>query len=138
MVDTEEFLSDHGIRSLSKHHQQHPFRVRIGGLESTVTYLPGVSDSGMFGGNSNWRGPVWMPINYLLIEAVARYGEFYGDAMRVPLVGHDEPVTLDVVSEELNRRLTTLFINDQNGRPCLASSGNQTRRRPVATKRVVP
>ena len=124
-LDEDEFLSPHGIRSLSKYHLDHPLRVEIGGQQHVVAYLPGESDSGMFGGNSNWRGPVWMPINYLLIEAISRYGEFFDDSLLVPLPGRDSPVALDEVAAELNRRLTTLFIDEDHagGRPCLASAG---------------
>ncbi len=124
VLDEAEFLSPHGIRSMSRYHLDNPLRVEIGGEQHVVAYLAGESDSGMFGGNSNWRGPVWMPINYLLIEGISRYGEFYGDSMLVRLPGRDSPVTLTEVAEELNRRLTTLFLDvDEGGRPCLRSAG---------------
>ena len=79
LLDEHEFLSPHGVRSLSRFHQDHPYTLRLGGEAPACDYVPGESDSGLFGGNSNWRGPVWIPLNYLLIEALKRYHHFYGD-----------------------------------------------------------
>src|SRR5262249_42476178 len=83
MLDENEFLSPFGIRSLSRFHKEHPQICSTGGSENRVAYVPGDSDSGLFGGNSNWRGPVWFPVNYLLIEALERYHHFYGESLRV-------------------------------------------------------
>src|SRR5579871_6564305 len=83
VLDEREFLSDYGIRALSRHHLDHPFVCKAGGIEHRVDYVPGESHSSLFGGNSNWRGPVWFPVNYLLIEALERYHHFYGDSFQV-------------------------------------------------------
>ena len=85
VFDEREFLSPHGVRSLSRIYQEQPFVLQAGGQEYRVEYVPGESDSGLFGGNSNWRGPVWFPVNYLLVEALERYGHFYGDLLRVEM-----------------------------------------------------
>ena len=79
LLDEEEFLSDGGIRALSKYHEKNPYSVTVDGHTYTIQYDPGDSTSDMFGGNSNWRGPVWMPINFLIIQSIRKYGEFYGD-----------------------------------------------------------
>ena len=95
MLDENEFLSPYGIRSLSKFHQQHPYTLETDGVEQRVDYEPAESTSGTFGGNSNWRGPIWFPINYLIVEALERYHHFYGDHLRVECPTgsgtHDEP-----------------------------------------------
>ncbi|MCA9213386.1 MAG: glucosidase [Planctomycetales bacterium] len=122
LLDETEFLSDYGIRSLSKVHGDKPFRLDVHGQEHSIAYVPGVSDSWMFGGNSNWRGPIWFPVNYLLIEAIERYYEFYGDDLKVECpVGSGTMMTLREVSTELNTRLTKLFLPcDETGeRPCV-------------------
>ncbi len=120
MLDENELLSPYGIRSLSKRYRDEPYVVKLAGREFRVAYVPGESDSGMFGGNSNWRGPVWFPINYLLVEALQRYHHFYGDAFQVEFpVGSGRRLTLDAVAQELSRRLTNLFLPDGAGvRPC--------------------
>ena len=120
LLDENEFLSPHGIRSLSKAHEQHPYVLRTNGEEYRVGYNPAESTSGLFGGNSNWRGPVWMPVNYLLIEALERYHHFYGDSLRVECpVGSGHLLNLQEVSQEISRRLGTLFLPDAAGRrPC--------------------
>ncbi|NQU38409.1 MAG: glucosidase [Lentisphaerae bacterium] len=120
MLDESEFLSPYGIRSLSKIHQEHPFVFHAGEKEFRVDYVPGEGDSYMFGGNSNWRGPVWFPVNYLLIEALERYHHFYGAAFKVECpTGSGNMFSLQEVAEELSRRLTSLFLPDENGRrPC--------------------
>ena len=120
LLDENEFLSPHGIRSLSKAHEQHPYVLRTNGEEYRVGYNPAESTSGLFGGNSNWRGPVWMPVNYLLIEALERYHHFYGDSLRVECpVGSGHLLNLQEVSQEISRRLGTLFLPDAGGRrPC--------------------
>ncbi len=117
MLDESEFLSPYGIRSLSKRYGAEPYVFRCGGQEFRVQYLPGESDSGMFGGNSNWRGPIWFPLNYLLIEALGRYHEFYGDGLKVECpTGSGRWMTLDEVAGELAGRLVKLFRKDETGR----------------------
>jgi hypothetical protein len=120
LLDEEEFLSPHGIRSLSKAHAREPYRFVTGGEELRVSYVPGESDSGLFGGNSNWRGPVWLPMNYLLVEALDRYHRFYGDRLTVELPTRSgRQATLGEVARELESRLVSLFLPDASGRrPC--------------------
>ncbi len=114
MLDENEFLSPFGVRSVSKFHQAHPYSIWIGGEEHRVEYWPGVSRSGLFGGNSNWRGPIWFPINYLLIEALQRYDHYYGPSLQVEFpTGSGNKKTLGQVSLELSRRLTHLFLRDE-------------------------
>jgi hypothetical protein len=123
MLDENEFLSPHGIRALSRFHLANPLVWRFGGQENRVAYVPGDSDSGMFGGNSNWRGPVWFPVNYLLIEALERYHHFYGDTLRVECpTGSGRRMNLAEVACELAGRLTGIFLPDARGRrPCHGS-----------------
>ena len=120
MLDENEFLSPYGIRSLSRVHEKRPYVALLDGMESRVDYTPGESDTGLFGGNSNWRGPIWFPINYLLIEALERYHHFYGDALRVECpVGSGRMLSLQQVADELRRRLASIFLPDRDGRrPC--------------------
>lgn len=122
LLDEEEFLSPFGVRSLSNYHEQHPFEYGINGERLRVAYLPGESDSGMFGGNSNWRGPIWFPLNYLIIEALERYHQFYGDALRVECPTRSGIyMNLQEVADEIRRRLATLFLAKENAdRPCYA------------------
>jgi Glycosyl hydrolase family 63 C-terminal domain len=120
MLDENELLSPHGIRSLSRVHCERPFVLRMDGQEYEVHYTPAESDSGLFGGNSNWRGPVWFPLNYLLAEALERYHHFYGDDLRVECpTGSGRLMHLGEVAQELYRRLAGLFVPDADGRrPC--------------------
>jgi hypothetical protein len=120
LLDEEEFLSPYGIRSLSKVHEKKPFVLHVGGQEHRVTYLPGESDSWMFGGNSNWRGPIWFPLNYLLVEALERYHRFYGETLKVECpTGSGNLMNLAEVAQELMRRQVKLFVRDRTGRrPC--------------------
>jgi len=120
VLDPREFLSDHGIRSLSRMHAEQPFVFHAGREEHRVAYVPGDSDSGMFGGNSNWRGPVWFPLNFLLIEALERYHHFYGDDFQVECpTGSGKWMSLVEVARELSSRLSRLFLPDASGqRPC--------------------
>jgi hypothetical protein len=116
MLDENEFLGPHGIRSLSRYHEQNPFRFNVGGQQLEVRYLPAESDSGMFGGNSNWRGPVWMPVNTLIIRALLNLYVFYGDDLKVQCpTGSGNYMTLFEVAKELQRRLATTFLRDKNG-----------------------
>jgi hypothetical protein len=117
MLDEKSFLSDYGVRALAKIHEQQPFRLAAGGTVYEVGYWPGESRSGLFGGNSNWRGPIWMPINYLLIEALQRFHYYYGDNFKVECpTGSGKLLTLYEVSEELARRLARLFLKGADGR----------------------
>jgi hypothetical protein len=120
VLDESEFLSPYGIRSLSKVHARQPFSIQLSGRTYTVDYAPGESNTTLFGGNSNWRGPVWFPINFLVIEALERYHHFYGDELKVEFpTGSGRRVTLDVVAHELADRLARLFLPNENGqRPC--------------------
>ena len=111
-----EFLSDGGIRALSKYHEANPYSVTIDGVVYTIEYDPGDSTSNLFGGNSNWRGPVWMPINYLIIRSIRKYGEFYGDHLKVECpVGSGNMMNLVDVSNVLAERVISLFAKDKNG-----------------------
>ena len=116
MLDENEFLSDYGIRSLSKYHEQHPYTLEAGGQTHSVSYWPAESRSGLFGGNSNWRGPIWFPINYLIIEALQRFHHFYGDNFTVELpTNSGNWVTLDQVATDLSRRLMRIFERNGDG-----------------------
>ena len=124
MLDESEFLSPYGIRSMSQCHADAPFSMRVGGQEYRVGYEPGESQSAMFGGNSNWRGPVWFPINYLLVESLQKFGYYHGDEVQVEYpTGSGNVMTLDRVAAELSRRLSHLFLADAQGqRPIYGSS----------------
>jgi hypothetical protein len=116
MLNESEFLSDHGIRSLSKYHLDHPFELNWYGADLSVSYLPAESDSGMFGGNSNWRGPVWMPVNYLLVESLREFHRYYGDDFKVECpVGSGTMMSLAEVANELARRLCRIFQAGTDG-----------------------
>jgi hypothetical protein len=120
LLDENEFLSDYGIRSVSRVHKDHPFVLQSDGNEHRVDYEPGESTTGVFGGNSNWRGPIWMPINFLFIEALERYHHFYGDAFQVECpTGSGRKLTLKDVAREVEARLAQIFLADSKGRrPC--------------------
>ncbi|MEM6821631.1 MAG: glucosidase [Verrucomicrobiota bacterium] len=123
MLDPEEFMSDYGIRSLSRYHLDHPFTLNHGGEELKVSYVPGESDSWMFGGNSNWRGPIWFPMNYLIIEALERYHHYYGDEFKVELPGAvGKEANLKEVASDLKFRLRSIFERKKNG--SVPASGN--------------
>ncbi len=116
MLDENEFLGPHGIRSLSRYHLEHPFVFHVGGQEYKVQYLPAESNTGMFGGNSNWRGPVWMPVNALIVRALLNLYHFYGDEFKVQCpTGSGRYMTLFEVAQELVRRLAGTFLRDANG-----------------------
>jgi hypothetical protein len=117
LLDEKEFLSPHGIRSLSAIHREHPFGLNLGGQELRVEYVPGEADSQLFGGNSNWRGPIWFPMNYLLIEALERYQLFYEDTLKVECpTGSGKMMNLGEVAHEIGRRLTGVFLPDEEGK----------------------
>ncbi|WP_214457542.1 glucosidase [Flavihumibacter fluvii] len=126
MLDEKEFLSPYGIRALSKIHSDHPFVLNIDGQEFKVSYLPGESDNNMFGGNSNWRGPVWMPVNIIIIRALMNYYMYYGNEFQVECpTGSGIIMNLYQVAEDITRRLTAIFLRDENGhRPVFGN--NQT------------
>ncbi len=120
MLDETEFLSPHGIRALSRFHKDHPYVMNVNGTEYRVDYEPAESTTGLFGGNSNWRGPVWFPINYLLIEALQKFDYYLGPGFTVPFpTGSGNLLSLGQVAAELSRRLTRTFLQDETGRrPC--------------------
>lgn len=120
LLDEKEFLSPYGIRSLSRVYGDDPYVFRLAGGEYRVEYVPGESTTGLFGGNSNWRGPVWFPVNYLLIEALERYHHFYGNSLQVECpTGSGRMMNLGEVATEISRRLASIFLPaGENGRPC--------------------
>jgi hypothetical protein len=116
LLDENEFLSPFGIRSLSRFHRDHPVSFRMDGVEQRIEYAPGESNMGLFGGNSNWRGPIWFPVNYLLIEALQRYDHYYGSSLQVEFpTGSGRRMTLGDAALELSGRLTRLFLADPPG-----------------------
>jgi len=116
MLDEEEFLSDYGIRSISKQHKDHPYIFDQWGAHSVVEYLPAESNTGMFGGNSNWRGPIWMPVNALILLALYHFYQYYGDDFRVECpTGSGKMMTLFEVGQEIGRRLGNIFLRDEQG-----------------------
>jgi hypothetical protein len=117
LLDKEEFYSPHGIRALSKYHAAHPYILQVNGNQYRVDYEPGESQSGLFGGNSNWRGPVWFPMNFLMIESLQKFHHYYGDDFRVECpTGSGQKMSLWDVSADLSRSLTHIFLRDENGR----------------------
>jgi hypothetical protein len=117
LLDENEFLSPYGIRSLSRFHRDNPFRFRVGHEEYSVEYLPAESNTGMFGGNSNWRGPIWMPVNTLIIRSLLNQYHFYGDEFKVECpTGSGQFMTLFEVARELTRRLGKIFERGEDGR----------------------
>jgi hypothetical protein len=117
MLDPEEFLSDFGIRSLSKYHATHPYVLPVNGETYSVDYEPSESRSELFGGNSNWRGPIWFPLNYLLIESLQKYYYYYGDDFKVEYpTGSGIFLNLKEIADELSQRLIRLFLSNKNGR----------------------
>ena len=117
MLDENEFLSPYGIRALSRYHADHPYIFNVKGQEFRVNYLPAESDTGMFGGNSNWRGPVWMPVNALLIRALLSFYLYYGDSFKIECpTGSGKLMNLFDVAHELANRLEGIFLRDTSGR----------------------
>jgi hypothetical protein len=117
MLDEKEFLSDYGIRSLSRYHMDHPFVMDVNGQEFRVRYVPAESDSGLFGGNSNWRGPIWMPVNLLLLRGLVLHYIYYGDDLKVECpTGSGKLMNLLEVTQEIARRLMRIFFRDEKGR----------------------
>src|ERR1700730_1963911 len=117
MLDETEFLSEYGIRSLSKSYDQNPFYLSINGVTFSVGYSPGESTTGIFGGNSNWRGPIWMPVNILIIESLRRFYHYYGEDFKVEYPSNSgQYSSLEDIADELSSRLAKLFLRDGNGR----------------------
>jgi len=123
MLDPHEFLSEHGLRAISRHHADHPLHIDLDGLTATLDYEPGESTSGLFGGNSNWRGPIWFPINYLLVEVLRVYHRYLGDTFRVECpTGSGNAMDLAAVADELASRLIGIFCRrDDGSRPVFGS-----------------
>jgi hypothetical protein len=116
MLDENEFLSPYGIRSLSKYHASHPYVTSVGNQQYSVSYLPAESDTGMFGGNSNWRGPIWMPVNGLIVRALLQYYAYYGNDFKVECpTGSGRHMTLYEVAAEISRRLASIFLRNSDG-----------------------
>jgi hypothetical protein len=116
MLDETEFLSDYGVRSVSKYHEAHPFELKVDGRVLTIKYTPAESDSSLFGGNSNWRGPIWMPPNFLIIESLQRFHIYYGDDFKIEYpTGSGKLLTLSEISSELTKRLSAIFLRNANG-----------------------
>jgi hypothetical protein len=131
MLDENEFLSPYGIRSLSRHHADHPYVFTGLGAEYRVGYLPAESDSGMFGGNSNWRGPIWMPVNTLIIRALLHYFAYYGDSFKIECpTGSGRLMNLFEVAREIADRLTRIFLRDCTGRRPVFGGTNKFQRDP--------
>ena len=117
MLDETEFLADHGVRSMSKYHKEHPYSMVVNGQEFKVEYLPGESDSGLFGGNSNWRGPIWLCVNFLLVESLLRFYMFYGNSLEIECpTGSGDYMHLGHVAEEIQHRLQHLMARGDDGR----------------------
>ncbi len=117
MLSENEFLSPHGIRALSRHHREHPYMLDVAGVNHQVDYEPAESTTGLFGGNSNWRGPIWFPVNFLLIQALRRFHEYYHESFRVECpTGSGRLMNLDEVADEISRRLVSTFQRDLQGR----------------------
>jgi Glycosyl hydrolase family 63 C-terminal domain len=116
LLDGSQFLSEYGIRALSKGHEAEPYAVWVNGSKYEVKYEPAESSTGLFGGNSNWRGPIWFPVNYLMIEALQKFHHYYGDSFKIEMPRYsDNHVTLDKVAHEISRRLTNIFLKDEKG-----------------------
>jgi hypothetical protein len=117
MLDPEEFLSDYGIRAISRYHLAQPYRLVLDGNVHEVRYEPGESSSGLFGGNSNWRGPIWFPINFLLVEAIQKFHHYYGDDFLVEApTGSGQKMTLWQIAADVSRRLESIFLRGPDGR----------------------
>jgi hypothetical protein len=117
MLDENEFLSEYGIRSVSKFHKKNPYKFYVDGQTHAINYQPAESESGLFGGNSNWRGPIWFPINYLLIESLQKFNHYYGDSLKVECpTGSGRMMNLREVATELSRRMIKMFLRDGDGK----------------------
>jgi hypothetical protein len=131
LLNEDEFLSPNGIRALSKYYEKNPYTLNINGTDYTINYDPGDSTSDFFGGNSNWRGPVWIPMNYLIIRSIRQYGEFYGDSLKVEYPSSSgNYINLVQVADELSTRITRIFKQDQLGRRPVFGEYNEFYQRP--------
>ncbi|MGZ4791730.1 MAG: MGH1-like glycoside hydrolase domain-containing protein, partial [Ilumatobacteraceae bacterium] len=138
LLDDNEFLSAHGVRALSAAHRDHPFSVDLGGMIYTVGYSPGESTTGLFGGNSNWRGPVWFPVNYIVIEALRRFARFFGGDFSIDYpTGSGTQQTLGQVADHLGQRLIDIFVPDDNGRRPVFGTDEKFQKDPV-WNRMIP
>ena len=129
LFDEAEFLSPHGIRALSRDHRDRPYMLHVEGMTYRVGYEPAESSSGLFGGNSNWRGPVWFPVNYLLVESLQKFHHYLGDSFTVEFpTGSGRQLSLGEVARELSRRLSSIFLRDEEGRrPAFGASARLQR-----------
>jgi hypothetical protein len=117
VLDEGEMLSRYGVRALSRHHLDHPYTLDVNGMHYTVQYQPAESNSGLFGGNSNWRGPIWLPVNFLIVESLEQYHHYYGDDFKVECpTGSGQYLTLREIAMELSGRLASIFLLDGEGR----------------------
>jgi hypothetical protein len=117
MLDESEFLSDYGVRAISRFHKENPYQFGVNGSTFSVEYKPAESDTGLFGGNSNWRGPIWFPVNFLIIESLQKFHYYYGDDFKIECpTGSGNYMTIDDVADELSHRLSKLFLLDERGR----------------------
>jgi hypothetical protein len=117
MLNEEEFLSSYGIRAVSRFHRDHPYMLDVEGMNHRVDYEPAESSTGLFGGNSNWRGPIWFPVNFLLVESLQKFHHYYGNGFKVEFpTGSAKMMTLWEVAGELSRRLTSIFLQGRDGR----------------------
>jgi len=124
MLDEREFLSPYGLRAVSAVYREHPYCLNLNGMEYRVDYEPAESSTNLFGGNSNWRGPIWFPINYLLIEALQKFHHYYGENLRVECpTGSGQMLTLGEVAAELSRRLSRIFLRGADGRRPVFANG---------------
>jgi hypothetical protein len=115
LLDENEFLASGGIRAVSKFHKAHPYILQVAGNTYSISYDPGESTSGMFGGNSNWRGPIWLPTNYLLIKALKKYHQYYGDTLKLEYpTGSGKKLNLERISDALAKRVVSIFEKDEN------------------------
>jgi hypothetical protein len=124
LFDESEFLSPHGLRALSAYHREHPYTLHYDGVTATIDYEPAESTTAMFGGNSNWRGPIWFPLNYLMITVLERYHRFYGDDFTIEYpTGSGQQLHMGEIAANLADRLTSIFTNDPDGRrPCFGGT----------------
>jgi hypothetical protein len=126
MLDETEFLSEFGIRSLSKYHENNPYTMKFNGDTLSIRYTPGEADTQMFGGNSNWRGPIWFPINFLIMESLKKFDSYYGDDLSIEYpTGSGKFLSMDIIAKELSLRCISIFTRDKDGKRPMY--GNQTK-----------
>jgi len=131
MLDPSEFLSDYGVRSMSRIYADRPFEFQCEGSPVRVTYQPGESDTELFGGNSNWRGPIWFPVNYLIIESMQKFHHYYGDEFKIECpTGSGKMTTIYDASVELTRRLQRLFLADEDGKRAIYNHSDKMQNDP--------